>query len=155
MGIFIKSRIFLPLVLIFLILGCSKTEAAGDIILRDLNGRQVNLSGQKGRPAILLFWTTWCRFCRDEIKALNQNYTQIEREGITVFAVNVSESEDKVRKFFKGYPLNFRLLLDENGLASGKYHIFGVPTYILLDENGKVIASENRFPSNYKALLLR
>ncbi len=155
MRIFTKNRLFLPVVLIFLVLSFSKTASAGDIVLKDLNGRLVNLSGHKGSPAILFFWTTWCHFCRNEIKALDQKYKEIEKEGITVFAINVSEPEYNVRRFFKNYALSFRVLLDESGLAADRYGIIGVPTYIFLDKNGRVILIENRMPADYKILLLK
>ena len=154
MKIFIKSRVLLSTILIFLILGFAKMAVAEDLILKDLNGRVVNLSDYKGAPVILFFWTTWCHFCRDEIKALNQKYNQLKKEGITLFAINVGEPEYKVQKFFKDYALNFKVLLDEFGLAADKYGIVGVPTYILLDKTRKVISSENRLPEDYKGLLL-
>ena len=155
MRILAKTRVALSAILIFFILGFCKTAASDDIILKDLKGNSVNIANQKGRPVILFFWTTWCHFCRDEIKALNQKYKGIEKEGITVFAVNVSEPEYKVRRFFKNYVLNFRVLLDKDGLLSDKYGINGVPTYILLDKSGHLILSENVFPANYKSLLLK
>lgn len=154
MRIIAKSRILLPAILIFLVLGFSKSPAAEDIILKDLNGSSVNISGYKGRPVIIFFWTTWCHFCRDEIKALNRKYNQIEKEGITVFAINVSEPEYKVQRFFKDYALNFKVLLDKDGLAADRYDIIGVPTYIFLNKSGRVISSENRLPADYKSLLL-
>ena len=152
---FKKFVIFLPVVLIFLILSSRSSVLAADIILKDLNGREVNLSSRNGKPAILFFWTTWCHFCRNEIKALNQNYNKIENEGITVFAINIGESGYRVQNFFKDYALNFRVLLDEDGLAGDKYNIVGVPTYIFLDKSGNVISSENRLPADYKSLLLK
>ncbi len=155
MRIFTKNRVSLAAILIFLVLGFGKTEAADNIILKDLNGRSVNFSNYKGRPAIIFFWTTWCRFCRDEIRGLNQNYNKIEKEGIAVFVVNASEPEYKVRRFFKHYTLNFRAFLDEDGLLADKYNIMGVPTYIFLDKSGRVITKKNILPANYKSLLLK
>ncbi len=154
MRIFRKGAI-LPAVLIFLILGINNTAAAGDIILNDLGGSAVNLSIPKNKPAILFFWTTWCPYCRKEIKALNQNYAQMEKEGITLFAVNIGESSDKVQRFFKDYALNLRVLLDKNGEAAENYDVIGVPTYIFLNKAGQVISHENTLPADYKNLLLK
>jgi len=146
---------FLPIFLFFLFLGFNEIAIAEDLILKDLNGVSVNLSNHKGKPAILFFWTTWCHFCRNEIKALNQNYNQLEKEGIAVFAIDIGEPDYRVQKFFKENGLSFRVLLDREGLVSDKYNVIGVPTYILLDQSGRVVSAENRLPADYKSLFLK
>ncbi|MDP2927835.1 MAG: TlpA disulfide reductase family protein [Candidatus Omnitrophota bacterium] len=153
--IFRKFRILLLMVLIWLVLGFGKGALAGDIILNDLGGQAVNISSYKGKPVILFFWTSWCSYCRQELRTLNQQYSVMAKEGIDILGVNVSESENKVQRFFKGYPLNFKILLDEAGLLADKYDLMGVPTYIFLDKTGEVISQANSLPDNYKSLLFK
>ncbi len=154
MGFFKKRRILAWIILIFLVLGFSKAACAGDIILNDLDGKAVNLSSYNGKPTILFFWTTWCRFCRNEIKTLNQMYPQMKKEGINVFAVNIGESNYTVQRFFMSYALTFRALLDKDGLAADKYNVIGVPTYVFMDKSGRVISDAHALPLDYKKLLL-
>lgn len=149
-----KFKTMLFVVLFSLILGFAKEALAGEIILNDATGQAVNLSSYKGKPVILLFWTTWCPYCRQELINLNQQHAQIAKEGIVVFGVNVNESESKVRKFFKESFPNFKILLDKDGLLSRKYDLMGVPTYIFLDKAGEVISQAHSLPDNYKNLLL-
>lgn len=148
-----KFKTMLFLVLFSLILGFGKEALAGEIILNDLTGQAVNLSSYKGKPVILLFWTTWCPYCRQELLSLNQQYAQIAKEGIAVFGVNVNESESKVQRFLKEFQPNFKILLDKDGLLSRKYDLMGVPTYIFLDKSGEVISQAHSLPDNYKNLL--
>ena len=155
MHIFRKFRTLLFIALIWLVLGFAKDALANDIILNDLGGSAVQLSSYKGKPVILFFWTTWCPYCRQELRMLNQQYSQIAKEGIVLLGVNVSESDYKVQRFFKGYPLNFKMLLDKAGLLADKYGLLGVPTYIFLDKNGQVISQAHSLPVNYKSLLLK
>jgi peroxiredoxin len=148
-----KFKLLLSLAIISLVLGLGKAALASDIIVNDLNGQAVNISSYQGKPVILFFWTTWCPYCRVELKKLNQGYAQMAKEGIVVLGVNVSEPEYKVRRFFKGYLLNFRMLLDKYGLLADKYSLLGVPTYIFLDKAGKVTLQAQSLPANYKSLL--
>ena len=141
--------------LIWLVLGFGKVALASDIILNDLGGQAVNLSSNTGKPAILFFWTTWCPYCREEIKALNQVYPQMKEEGIIVFAINIGESGYKVKRFFKDYALNFRVLLDKDKKAADNYDLLGVPTYVFLDNNGRVLLRANSLPADYKNLLFK
>lgn len=153
MRIFRKGAIFLSAILITLTF--INASAASDIILNDLEGSPVNLSGPESKPAILFFWTTWCPSCRKEIKTLNQKYARMKEEGVTLFAVNIGESEYKVQRFFKDYALNFRVLLDRDGRAADNYNVFGVPTYVFLTKTGKVASYEIILPADYKNLLLK
>ena len=149
-----KFRLFLSAVLIFLVLGLGKTASAEDIILNDLGGQPMNFSSYSpGKPAILFFWTTWCPYCREEIRKLNLQSPQIAKDGVVLLGVNVGEADYKVRGFFKDYALNFKMFLDRYTLLADKYDVIGVPTYILLDKAGKVISRYQSLPENYKSLL--
>ncbi|MDD5409372.1 MAG: TlpA disulfide reductase family protein, partial [Candidatus Omnitrophica bacterium] len=103
---------------------------------------------------VLFFWTTWCPYCRTELKELNKLYPQMEKEGIAVFAVNVGEESYKVVRFLKDHPVSIRVLLDRDTRAAENYEINGVPTYIFMNKSGKVISLEHRLPADYKNLLL-
>ena len=150
-----RFRLMLFMGLISLILGFGETALAAEITLKDLDGQTVSLSSYNGKPVILFFWTTWCPYCRQELKKLNQQYSQIAKEGIIVLGVNVNEPDYKVQKFFKDYQLNFKILLDKGGLLADKYNLIGVPTYIFLDKTGKVISQAHNLPANYKSLLFK
>lgn len=155
MKFFKKVRILASAILVLLVLGSFKIASAEDIVLNDLKGKTVNLSACKGKPVILFFWTTWCPHCRKEIKALNQLYPQMEKEGIIVFSVNIGEPEYKVQKFFTNYALSFQVLLDKEGLLADKYNVIGVPTYVFLDKSGQVISNAHVLPEDYKGLLFK
>lgn len=154
MPIFKKSRLFWAMILFLFVLSFIKTAIAQEIVLNDLNANPVNLSSFQGKPVILFFWTTWCPYCRKELKILNQMYPQIKNEGVTVFAINVGETDYRVKNFFGDYTLNFKVLLDRDGRLADKYDIAGVPTYIFLDRSGTLVSRDNVLRADYKSLLL-
>lgn len=149
-----SAAIFLAITVI-LSLSFVNMALAGDIILNDLESKPVNLSSLTGKPSVLFFWTTWCPYCRTELRALNKMYPQMEKEGITVFAVNVGEENYKVKRFLKDYALDVRVLLDEESLAAENYKLRGVPTYVFINKDGQVVSLEHRLPDDYKSLLLK
>jgi len=153
--IILRKNIILPAILIFLALSFTKIGFAQDIILNDLNNNPVNISSFKGKPVILFFWTTWCPYCRKEIKELNKIYDQAKSEGINIIGVNIGESNYKVERFFKNYALKLKILLDKEGLLADNYGVIGVPTYIFLDKGGKVVSTEHTLPAYYKDLLFK
>jgi peroxiredoxin len=155
MFIFRKFKLLVFMGLISFVLGCGKTVLANDIILNDVNGKSVNISNSKGNPVILFFWTTWCPYCRKELKSLNLLYPQMKKEGITVYAVNIGESANRVKGFLKDFGLTFNVLLDQEALLADLYAVMGVPTYVLLNKAGEWVAHDNALPGNYENLLLK
>lgn len=151
----LKCGVFLLALSLILVLSFVGAVFAGDIILDDLQSRPVNLSATSGKPAILFFWTTWCPYCRAELKILNKMHSQMEKEGVDVLAVNIGEAGYKVERFLKNYALNVRVLLDRNGQAAENYEIRGVPTYIFINKAGQVVSTEHNLPDNYRDILLR
>jgi len=146
--------------ILYLIIGltfiCVQAQVVSAANLESLSGGQVSLDKYKGKqPVLLFFWTTWCPYCRDEIKNLNQTNAELKKEGIMVFAVDVGESKYKVNRFFKGYLLKISVLLDEDSSFSQGQDLFGVPTYIMFDKNGTEVYRDNIFPKNFKSLIVK
>jgi peroxiredoxin len=150
-----KCSIFSLALILGLALNFVNPAFAADIVLNDLQSQPANLSSLAGKPTVLFFWTTWCPYCRTELKDLNKMRPQMEKEGVVVFAVNVGEPVYKVTNFLKNYALSIRVLLDKEAQAAENYGIRGVPTYIFINKNGQVISTEHRLPDNYMEILSR
>jgi thiol-disulfide isomerase/thioredoxin len=110
--------------------------------LKDLEGRQFRLSDQRGKPVLLIFGTTWCPACREEIPHLKDIYARYANRGLIIANINIRESQDKVTRYAGKNELPYRSLLDENGTVSERYGILGVPSLILLDEAGMIVGGQ-------------
>ena len=73
--------------------------------------------------------------------------------GIQLFGVNIQESAEQVAQYINAHPVDFQILRDKDGSCAQSFGIVGIPTYILIDKEGKVVAKENSMPKNYKDLL--
>jgi len=149
-----------PAIIFFVFLAiCSVCSAepseAPDFKLPDTAGKTITLSNYKNKQQVLiLFWTTWCPYCRRELKLLNDMSAQLEKEGTQILAVNVEEPGYKVSNFIKNYGLGFKVLLDRDGSVASSYGILGVPTYVLIDKKGNKRFQENFLPlEEYKKLI--
>lgn len=130
-------------------------SSAPDFKLTDLDKNIITLSNYRNKqPVILFFWTTWCPFCRKELKILNNMYPELLKEGLEVLAINVGEYTYKVENFAKTYKLTYKVLLDKDTTVTESYGILGVPTYILIDKQGNIRFKVNAFPKEeYKNLI--
>ena len=130
------------------------TLTALDFRLSGLDQKIHSLSDYKGKNNVLLFfWTTWCPFCRKEIKKLNDRSEELAKDGIMVLGINVGEPRAKVEKYIEKNGIKLPILLDEDTVVSDTYGIMGVPTFFLVDKSGVVIFSDNYFPDDYKNIM--
>lgn len=119
-----------------------REDKAPDFILQDIHGGTFRLSNQRGKPVLLIFGTTWCPSCREEIPHLKDIYARYAKKGLIMANIDIQESRDKVSRYAEKYELPYRLLLDENGAVSEMYGIRGVPAMILMDEAGTIIGGQ-------------
>ena len=120
----------------------AREDKAPDFVLQDIHGGKFSLNDQRGKPVLLIFGTTWCPSCREEIPHLKDIYAQYAKKGLIMVNIDIQESRDKVSRYADKYELPYRLLLDENGAVSEMYGIRGVPAMILLDEAGMIIGGQ-------------
>lgn len=124
-------------------------KPAPDFKLQDLSQKTITLSDYKGKqPVILFFWTTWCPFCRKEIRILNEKYPELRKEGWELFAINLEEPVYKIENFLKNYTVNFKVLLDRDASIAYAYDLLGIPTYVFIDKKGNIRSVRHTFPQN-------
>jgi len=128
---------------------------APDFTLSDLEGGEVSLSSLRGKVVFIDFWATWCPPCRESLPH-TQSLSQHERAksgDLVVLAVNAQEAPDKVKKFMQDNNYSFRVLLDKDGKVLDSFKVRGIPTFVLIDREGKVAWVQVGFgPGTEKAL---
>jgi peroxiredoxin len=119
-----------------------REDKAPDFTLKDIQGEKFTLKDQRGKPVLLVFGTTWCPSCREEIPHLKDIYAQYAKKGLIMVNIDIQESSEKVSRYVDKYELPYRLLLDENGDVAKTYGIRGVPSLILLDKDGMIVGGQ-------------
>ncbi len=111
-----------------------------DFTLKDLDGKTVHLGDLRGRFIFLNFWATWCPACRDEMPSMEQLHRAFKDKGLVVLGVNFQEGREAVAAFMREHGLTFRTLLDPDAAVSDQYGVRFIPTTVLLDREGRMIA---------------
>ncbi|MEK5069681.1 thiol-disulfide oxidoreductase ResA [Sporosarcina sp. FSL K6-1508] len=114
-------------------------DVAPDFALVDLDGESHQLSDYKGQGVFLNFWGTWCAPCKKEMPAMGRQYQVYKDQGIQVLAVNIAESDLKVRTFAEQYGMTFPTLIDKNKSVMQAYSIRPLPTTLLINPEGKIV----------------
>jgi len=130
---------------------------APDFTLRDLDGRNYNLSDRLGKDVILLnFWATWCVPCGAEMPHLEQLYQANKDKGFVVLGIAMDgpETISQVGSFARRYGLNFPVLLDEETRVVGVYNPKRTaPLNILIDRKGQISRIRNGYNAGDEKLV--
>ncbi len=132
--------------------GNDKKDAfqANDWTLKNLQGEQVSLSSYQGQPVILVFWATWCPYCKKllpGIERLNQKYA---KKGLKIIAVNILE-DWKPKVFCENHGNSFDAVLEGDEVAK-IYGIKGTLGVVFIASNGKVLNVAHFSDPNHSSL---
>jgi thiol-disulfide isomerase/thioredoxin len=97
------------------------------------------LSAEGGRPALVVFWASWCGPCAHEAPAI-ERFSQGPGGRGRVVGVNWSDALSGARSFLKRYSWTFPNVRDAEGIVGNAYRITGLPTTFVLDGRGRIRA---------------
>jgi len=108
-----------------------------------LSGPAVTLSSllgdAAGRPALVVFWASWCEPCAREAPALERFSRSRAGEG-RIVGVDWSDGLAGARSFIRHYSWTFPNMRDAEGTVGSDYHLSGLPTTFLVDGRGRIRA---------------
>lgn len=111
---------------------------APELALKNLDGGETSLAGQRGKVVAVNFWATWCPPCREELPSMQNTYEAFKEDGFEILAVNVGENWETIAPFLENFSVSFPVLLDQDSEAIGQWKVLGLPTTFLVDENGTI-----------------
>ncbi len=115
-------------------------EKAPDFSLKDIRGKAVSMNDFRGKLVLLNFWATWCGPCLNEMSVLRQVQDQWREKGLVVLLINMGENASRVRGYAKRYALALPVLLDPNTELFVKLDVRKLPTSLLIDIDGTIVA---------------
>jgi peroxiredoxin len=125
-------------------------KEARDFTLTDLQGRDVALSAYDGKVVLMVFWSSWCSRCREEMEFL-QDLSARLTDDVVVLAIN-QETEnadpaqlEKLRADVSQMGLQFPVLLDTELEVWGAYCVNALPTNIIVGRQGEIAFAEPNY----------
>ncbi len=111
-------------------------------------GENIALSSLKGKVVLIDFWASWCKPCRMENPNVVKLYNQYKDKGFTIYSVSLDKQKDRwinaIQQDGLVWANHVSDLKGWQSAASAKYGVNGIPYTVLIDKNGKVIATKLR-----------
>lgn len=120
---------------------------APDIVLPDPDGEMQSLSDLKGNYVLIDFWASWCKPCRMENPNVVKMYKKYSKDNFEIFGVSLDRDRAKWLKAIEEDGLTWPHVSDLkfwNSAAAQLYNVQSIPYTVLIDPEGKVVATKLR-----------
>jgi thiol-disulfide isomerase/thioredoxin len=96
------------------------------------------LAGAGGRPALVVFWASWCGPCAQEAPTLERFSRSAAGRGRLVGVDWSDPIVSSARSFVRRYAWSFPVLRDGEGLVGDAYRLTNLPTTFVIDAHGRI-----------------
>ena len=113
-------------------------NVAPDFTLKSIDGKDISLSGLKGKVVVLDFWGSWCGWCIKGMPKMKEYYAKYKGK-LEILGIDCNDTEQKWRDAVKKHELPWLHVRNEgNPDVTVLYGISGFPTKIVVDAEGKI-----------------
>lgn len=121
----------------------AKGSDAPDFTLPAVNNTEVSLSDFEGKYVYINFWASWSIPALKEMKIMEKLYQQYQNK-VAFVSICTDNDKEKINELLKENPgYTWTFLQNKDRELMQAYEVRTLPTYILIDQQGKIL----RFPA--------
>lgn len=128
-------------------------DPAPEFTLMDTDNKEFDLESFKGKHLLIDVWSSTCRPCIEAMPLLREELNEFDTTKFQVLSVSLDKDKSIWQKLVQKHrPLGLQLIA-EGGTKSGfakDYLVEFLPRYILIDNQGKVVAFYAEKPQDGK-----
>lgn len=114
----------------------------------DINGKHWTIADFRGKYVYIDMWATWCAPCRREMPYLKELEEKFKDAQIVFLGLSTDSDKSKWEAMVRsGEMTGVQLYLGPQSSFQKAYQIDGIPRFILLDKEGKIINNNMSRPS--------
>ncbi len=115
----------------------------------DIDGKQMSLKDFRGKYVYVDLWATWCGPCQKELPYLKQLAEKFSGRNIAFVGLSIDADKTKwMARVKSGELCGTQLYIGKGSKFQTDYRIGGIPHFILIDPNGRVVNPDMTRPSS-------
>lgn len=120
-----------------------------------LKGEAVDIKQYRNRIVLVIFWSTWCKPCTEDLPEIKDLYDRYKSKGFDVLGVNLDNNPADVGPYIAQFKVPWNHIQDPGGLEgpiAKQYGIISLPTMFILTTNGLVYKNSSSVAELKEAL---
>ncbi len=145
-----KKHLFLSLLAMsFITHGLDMNSESPKWSLADANNKEHNFPENNNKTTIILFWATWCPYCKRLMPHLQSVLYQYgEKLDIQLYAMDINDDDGDPAAYIKENGFDFLLFTQAEEVAK-LYDVRGTPGLFVYDREGKLKFDLSKTQSNH------
>lgn len=135
-----------------------RADLLPDVKLENKEGKTISTRTLlREKPLIILFWSTSCKPCLQELKAIDEQLEEWQQEAdfdVVAVAIDDSRSIGKAKAMASGFGWEFTCVFDKNQEFKRALNVSLIPQSYVVDAKGKVIYSHSGYTPGSEQILL-
>ena len=115
----------------------------------DIDGKQMSLRDFRGKYVYIDMWATWCGPCQKELPFLKKLEEKYRNRNIVFVGLSIDADKAKWEARVKSGALaGTQLYIGKGSKFQSDYRISGIPRFILINPNGRIVNPDMTRPSS-------
>ena len=131
-------------------------DLAPELNMVSPEGKIITLESLRGKYVLIDFWASWCGPCRRENPNVVKLYNQYKDQGFEVYSVSLDNNKSRWEAAIIQDKLTWKSHVSDlkgwGSAATKLYGFRGIPYTVLIDKEGKIIATRLRGASLERTL---
>ena len=101
----------------------------------------------KNKYTLIDFWASWCGPCHAEMPTVVKAYEDFHAKGLEIIGVSLDSNKTDWVKAISDLKMTWPQMSDLKGWESAGaqlYNVHGIPTNVLVDQQGRIVAQDLR-----------